>query len=362
MEWRSERAQKYPVRIEASLLSNGFAGENSDQVSYCRSFIAAFLFYLGLILLPAGCVSTPLHAEDSSSALLTDGTLAALPLEPAARNGIELSLKSHDYAGAEAALVREANQHPNAPLLYSYLGRLFFIDHKYLNTAIALKKAEALQPLNEKDRFTLAMAYVVIGHPDWARPELEKLVKGSPRNPMYLYWQGRLDYDGQDLLAASDKFRKAIALNADFAKAYDNLGLCLEGLGKYDEALQQYRHAAQLNRELDLNSAWPPLDMGALLVKLDRLEEAQPFLKESLQFDANFAQAHYQLGVLLGKQNEMPLAVKELNRAAVLDEADPQPHYALARIYKRMGNEEQAKRELQIFQSLSSKAPPPRLE
>ena len=169
--------------------------------------------------------------------MLTDGTLNALPLEPGARHEIELSLKSHDYAGAEAALLRAANQHPNDPLLYSYLGRLFFIDHKYLNTAIAMKKAEALQPLNEKDRFTLAMAYVVIGHPDWARPELEKLAQVSPRNPLYLYWQGRLDYDGQDLLRPSIKFQKVIALDAGFMKAYDNLGLCFEGMGKYEEAI-----------------------------------------------------------------------------------------------------------------------------
>ena len=331
-------------------------------MSYCRSCIPPFLFNLRVILLLACCVSAPFYAEDTSSALVTDGTLSALPLEPAARHEIELSLKSHDYAGAEAALLRAADQHPNVPLLYSYLGRLFFIDHKYMNTAIAMKKAEALQPLNERDRFTLAMAYVVIGHPDWARPELEKLAQGSPRNPLYPYWQGRLDYDGQDLPAAISKFREAIALDADFMKAYDNLGLCFEGLGKYDEALQQYRQASQLNREHNFNSVWPPLDMGALLVKLDRLEEAQPFLKESLQFDANFAQAHYQLGVLLGKQNEMPMAVEELNRAAVLDQAYPQPHYELVRIYKRMGNEEQAKRELQIFQRLSNKPPPPRLE
>jgi hypothetical protein len=37
---------------------------------------------------------------------------------------------------------------------------------KALNGAIAVKKAEALQPLDEKDRFTLAMAYVSLEAPN----------------------------------------------------------------------------------------------------------------------------------------------------------------------------------------------------
>lgn len=171
-----------------------------------------------------------------------------------------------------------------------------------------------------------------------------------------------MSYDQQDLPAAIDKFQKVIALDADFMKAYDNLGLCFEGLGKDDDALQQYRHAVRLNREHNLNSEWPSLDLGALLVKLGRLDEAQPILKESLQFNPSFAKAHYQLGVLLEKHDEMTEAVEELNRAAVLDKADPQPHYVLARVYRRAGNEEQSRREIQIFQDLKSKEPPSRSE
>jgi tetratricopeptide (TPR) repeat protein len=317
------------------------------------------------ILLLASCIppdSVALYAADTSSASLTGVSLNALPLEPSARHGIEMSLKLHDYAGAEGTLLRAVSEHPNEPLLYTYLGRLFFVDHKYLNTAIAMKKAEALQPLDEKDRFTLAMAYVEIGRPEWARPELEKLAQLSPQNPLYPYWQGRLDYDRQDLVAATDQFHKVIGLDADFMKAYDNLGLCFEGVGKYDEAIEQYRRAVQLNREHNLHSAWPSLDLGALLIKLDRLDEAQPLLRESLQFNPKFAQAHYQLGVLMEKHNEVTPAVEELKRAAVLDEADPQPHYVLARVYKRAGNEDESKRELQIFQSLKSKESQPRSE
>jgi Flp pilus assembly protein TadD len=99
-----------------------------------------------------------------------------------------------------------------------------------------------------------------------------------------------------------------------------------------------------------------------LLVKLGRLDEAQPLLRESLKFNPDFPQAHYQLGILMEKNNEMTPAVEELTRAAALDAADPQPHYVLSRVYRRAGNEEQSRRELQIFQSLQNNVSPPRPE
>jgi tetratricopeptide (TPR) repeat protein len=298
------------------------------------------------------------QGQDSIPVLPLDGTLDALALDPSERQPIESALKSHDYPSAESALLQSATKHPEVPLIYNYLGRIFFVDGKYLNAAIALKKAEVKQPLSEKDRFTLAMAYVAVDHPDWARPELEKLTQVDPRNPLYPYWQGRLDYDKQSFSQAVTWFEKAIALDSDFMKAYDNLGLCLESLGKFDEAIQQYQHAIRLNREHNTHSAWPSLNLGTLLVKLNRLEEAEPLFKESVQYDPNFAQAHYQFGVLLGKQNKTAPAVEELQRAATLDPAYSQPHYALARVYRQAGEIEQAKRELEIFARLKDKAAP----
>jgi len=317
-----------------------------------------------LILLTAFCLvhTVAVQGQDSIPVLPLDDTLSALALDPSERQPIELALKSHDYPSAEAALLQSATKHPEVPLIYNYLGRIFFVDGKYFNAAISLKKAEAKQPLNEKDRFTLTMAYVAIDHLDWAQPELEKLTQVDPRNPLYPYWQGRLDFDRQNFSQAVTKFEKAIALDSEFMKAYDNLGLCLESLGKFDEAIQQYQHAIRLNRGHNTHSAWPALNLGALLVKLNRLEEAEPLFKESLQYDPNFAQAHYQLGVLLGKQNKTAPAVEELQRAATLDPAYSQPHYALARMYRQAGDIEQANRELQIFERLRNKAPAPQSE
>src|SRR5690349_20921839 len=96
-------------------------------------------------------------------------------LNPLVREQVQAALQSRDYLKAEQILVREIDLHPKTTDLLTLAGVLFFLDHKYLNAAIALKKAEAIIPLADQDRFTLAMSYVILDRRDWARPELEKL-------------------------------------------------------------------------------------------------------------------------------------------------------------------------------------------
>ena len=86
-----------------------------------RRCVTMLLLAFSLLL-----VSIPVQAADTFSTSLTDVTLNALPLEPCVRHEIEESMKLHDYPGAEGTLLHVASEHPNEPLLYSYLGRLFF--------------------------------------------------------------------------------------------------------------------------------------------------------------------------------------------------------------------------------------------
>jgi tetratricopeptide (TPR) repeat protein len=296
-------------------------------------------------------------AEDLPLITPLDAAVANLPLDPTTRTQIEKAVASRDYATAESILLRALDKAPSEPLLLSYAGRMFFMDHKYLNAAIAMKKADSQHRLNDPDRFTLAMTYIALQKPEWAGSELGRLEQSEPANPIYVYWQGRLAYDGQKMTEAADKFRQAIRLDPTFMKAYDNLGLCLDSLGKTDEALRVYEHAVTLNREPKLNSPWPPLNLGILLVRLNRLDEAGQLFREALQFNPSFSPAHYQLGSVLEKQGETSQAIEELKRASDLDPADPKSHYALARIYRRSNDERQAKQEIEAFESLRAKSP-----
>src|SRR5205823_11657971 len=139
---------------------------------------------------------------------------------------IAQALAGGAYEQAQVMLVEEATRNPRSPELLRLLGGVYFVRKEFLGSAIAFKKAEALAPLDERSRFTLAMSYVVLGHRDWARPELQKLVQSAPRNALYRYWTARLDYDDNLYAAAIGGLSQAVALDPRMVKAHDSLGLC----------------------------------------------------------------------------------------------------------------------------------------
>jgi tetratricopeptide (TPR) repeat protein len=292
-----------------------------------------------------------------------DGTMAPLDARDLEAAGVAVdrraliaqALTAGAYEQAQPMLMEEAERNPRSPELLRLLGGVLFVRKEFLGAAIALKKAEALAPLDERSRFTLAMSYVVLGRRDWARPELQKLARAEPRNPLYLYWTARLDYDDQHYAAAVDRLLQAVALDPGFAKAHDNLGLSYEALGRDEDALRSYREAVRLNHEVPAGSPWPPLNLGLLLSRLDRGDEAETLFRESVRLDPRFAQGHYHLGVACEKKGRAEEAVRELEEAARLDPSYPEPLYALARLYRRIGQPEKADRALERFLELKKK-------
>jgi len=294
--------------------------------------------------------------EDASPGEPTLDAYKQLPISEAERGTLREAIKARNYARAEALLAGQIERQPKSPELLSMLGGVFFLDGKYLNCAVAMKKAEALASLGPRERFTLAMGYIILNHRDWARPELEKLADADPRSPLYPYWLGRIDYDAMQFSAAEAHFQKALNLNPKFMKAYDNLGLTYEALAQYDDAVRVYRQATLMNRSESTPSPWPPLNLGTLLVKLARLPEAELYLEESLKYDSRFPKAHFQMGVLLEKQKKDDQACKELLEAVQDDPSYPEPHYLLGRIYTHQGNKLKADIEWQTFQKLKQES------
>lgn len=237
--------------------------------------------------------------------------VASASLPPQERANLEQLLKARRYGRAEQLLIIATQQHPGSPQLLTLLGNVFFLDGKYLECAVALKKADAIVPVNRQSRFLLAMAYVAINHPGWARLELQKLQRANPQDALYPYWLSRVDYNDMHLDKAASEAQRAIQLSPHFMKAYNNLGLYEEGLGRDDEAIKAYREAMRLNREQALKSPWPALNLGSLLSKLGRFKEADACLRESLHEAPYFPKAHFQLGLLLEKQGRDTEAIRD---------------------------------------------------
>jgi len=161
-----------------------------------------------------------IQLQDIPPSGMPTATVRSAPLSPESRTELEKALAARNFVLAEEILVKEIDHNPKSSQLLTLAGGVFFLDGKYLNSSIALKKAEALAPLDDHSRFTLAMAYITLNHRDWARPELEQLARSDSANALYPYWLSRLDYDAVNFKGAVTEAPRALELNSTFVKAY----------------------------------------------------------------------------------------------------------------------------------------------
>ena len=295
----------------------------------------------------------------SDSPAPATGPPSSLDLTSEKVSHLKADVIRHDYVAAEELLLKEIEPEPRsarAATLLAYLGSIYFLNQDYLNAAIALKKSDSITPLSSGPQFSLAMAYIRISHPDWARPVLESLLAHDSKNALYPYWLGRLDYDAQHYPEAIHRFEQAITLDPAMARAYDSLGLCYFYQNQNGPAVKSFKTAIDLDQASPHPSPWPYINLATTLEFLGRTQEAEADLRQALRLDPKLAAAHYQLGNVLEHQGRLDAAVPEMQEAIRLSDNYAEPHIALAQIYKRLGRQDAANEEVKIYLRLQANA------
>ncbi len=221
-------------------------------------------------------------------------------------------------------------------------GILEFMNGQMDSALQAFQQAGKWKPLVESDRFTLAMAFVRLGRHDDARTELNQLAAREPNKAIYPYWLGRIDYDQRRYDAAVVHLKQAIELDPKSARAWDSLGLAYDMQGHSDDALQALEQGARFNRQQEHPSAWPPHDLGALLLRMGQTKQAEAAFREALQSDPQMEQAHYHLGRALEKDGADEEAVNEYLTAIKEDTKSADVCYSLALLYRKLHRDQDA--------------------
>jgi tetratricopeptide (TPR) repeat protein len=266
-----------------------------------------------------------------------------LPAPP--RDELLRSFAAKDYARIEEILARQiagADTPADAAELQALTGAVEFLHGQMDRAAAAFRQSDAAAPLGDPDRFTWAMALVNLGDGNAAREQLKHLSDSRPDRPLYLYWLARIDYDQRLYAEAVAKLKRVTGLDPESARAYDSLGLALDMLGQPEDAHAAFRRAVDLNRKLGAPSCWPPHDLGALLLRLQQLKEAEDALRESLRYDATFAIAHYHLGRTLEAEGRDTEAMAEYRAATSHAPVVVEAFYSLGLLCRRHGLEAEA--------------------
>jgi len=301
---------------------------------------------------PQGQIAVPATLDQAKSIPFSN-----LPLGPSDLETLKNAVIARDYARAEELLGEAIKKDPRSNPLLASLGRIFFLDGKYDRSAAELKAADNNGQLAEAERFTLAMAEVVLRRYGEAQIEMESLVQQYPQDSLYHYWLSRVHYAQFHLEAAIAEAKHAIQLDPGFTRGHEHLGLCYEASGENGLAIQSFTEAVRLNQSAKKPSPLPLIDLGALLYKLNRLTEAKTDFRQALNYEPRSSQAHFQLGVLLEKEGEESEAIQQLKQAVSLDPSYAEAHYVLGRALERMGNEDEARAEFASFEKLKKAEP-----
>jgi serine/threonine-protein kinase len=136
--------------------------------------------------------------------------------------------------------------------------------------------------------------------------------------------------------AAEREFRRAIALNPNYATAHQWYSLYLSAMGRHDEALAQIRQAL----ELDPLSMVINTGVGTTFYLAGRYDDAKEQFSKTLEMEPGFRRGQFELARLQELRGHCAEAIPVLQQLSAQGGTPYQA--ALARAYARCGKRDEA--------------------
>lgn len=158
-------------------------------------------------------------------------------------------------------------------------------------------------------------------------------------------------YYDWDWAAAEQNFRRAIALNPNYAVAHQWYGSYFTMMGRWKEAIAELERAEALD----------PLSLTVYAISASTYYQAREYnlaLKsgqKTLEMDPNFALGHVTLGQIYIRKEMHTEAVAEFQQAVTLTKGAPYMIALLAHAYALSGKKDEARRLLGELDSLAKR-------
>ena len=193
--------------------------------------------------------------------------------------------------------------------------------------------------------YRLGHWFARLDKPDMAVRMLKAALSNDPEDQDPRYRQDLFFHIGVQFAKLGQKeearayYEKALELNPEDARVYNNLALFAEEEGAYDRALEWYRTALEHAPDFALARS----NFGDLLGRLGKHEQAITAFERAIEDEPERAEYVYNLGVQLAAAGETDAAIAAYERAAAMT-PDPRPHNNLGLIYEERGDYEKARR------------------
>jgi Tfp pilus assembly protein PilF len=172
------------------------------------------------------------------------------------------------------------------------------------------------------------------------KPEAEKLHKKALK-----------ELEQEQHAAAEASLRRAVAVDSQFAEAFNDLGALLGKQRRYAESEETFRKGLQA----DPKSPRILANLGQALNHLGRHSEAVPFLRESLRLEPGVGATDLQLGIALQELGQLAEAETVLQRASETEGSTG--HAALLRLSLLYAHTRQWEKGIAALELYLQKAP-----
>jgi protein O-GlcNAc transferase len=162
--------------------------------------------------------------------------------------------------------------------------------------------------------FALALEQHRAGRLAEATRGYREILQREPEHADSLHLLGVIALQAGDLPSALALIQRATALRPDAAVCRNNLGQVLERLQRDDEAARCYQTAI----ELEPNYAEAHNNLGLVLARQDRLTEAEALYRKAIALDPEYAEPHANRGNVLKDRGELDAALESYRRAIEL--------------------------------------------
>jgi tetratricopeptide (TPR) repeat protein len=162
-------------------------------------------------------------------------------------------------------------------------------------------------PKNPSTYYQIGQIYLMMADLETAKNASQQ--QGSNKQPQLS------DKAKEYIASAQQNFQKAVEMKSNYIPAQFMVAVCLDRLGKINEAIAQLEESKKMNPQ-DVGIVF---QLGVFYYKADKLDQARVELESAVKLAENYSNARYFLGLIYDKQGSKQKALEQFKKVSELN-------------------------------------------